>query len=198
MTHTAHPASGLSATGHPDDLLDLLLNSIPAPSVPGRLIGILLLLIIVLIAGWLAWDAAAGAWRRRTRPRGPFKSRNILTPNEIEFYNRLVSALPGYVVLSQVSMSAIIEPRTDDPQEYMRRRMKFAQKYVDFIVCEPGDLRIICIVELDDITHDEAKDAARDEMLNGAGYEVVRWHSRNKPDRAAIAKTIRRLDQEQK
>lgn len=128
------------------------------------------------------------------RANGPFQPKPILTPNEIEFYNRMVSALPGYVVLSQVAMSAFIEPRTDDPKEYMRRRMKFAQKFVDFIVCEPGDLRIICIVELDDITHDEAKDALRDEMLGSAGYTVVRWHSRKKPDRAAIAKAIRKLD----
>lgn len=131
--------------------------------------------------------------RRRFKP-GEYRSRHILTPNEVEFYNRLVSALPGYVVLSQVAMSALIEPRTEDQGEYMRRRQKICQKYVDFVVCTPGLLEIVCIVELDDITHDEDKDALRDAMLNGAGIEVVRWHSRKKPDREEIARRIRRID----
>lgn len=176
------------------DWIDQMLATIPVPSYSTTTVLSVLVGIAALVAAWLIWSELTDAWARR-RPRGPYKAKSILTPNEIEFFNRLVSALPGYVVLSQVAMSALIEPRTQDPKEYMRRRVKFAQKYVDFVVCEPGDLRVIAIVELDDITHDAAKDALRDEMVEGAGYTVVRWHSRRKPNRADIARTIRKLDQ---
>ena len=136
---------------------------------------------------------------KRQRKAGLYKSRPILTPNETEFYNRMLVALPEYVVHTQIAMSALIEPRVDrmeDGSEYMRLRTKFSQKYVDFVVCRPGQLEVIAIVELDDITHDLEKDAARDEMLEGASYHVVRWHSRKKPSTDLIAKTIKRLDKQ--
>ena len=52
------------------------------------------------------------------------------------------------------------------------------------------------IVELDDITHDIEKDRLRDEMLEGAFYNTVRWHSRKKPSKAEIHKTIKDLDEQ--
>lgn len=147
-----------------------------------------------MIGIWILWLDFDGFGNSHAMPPGEFKSKAILTNNEIEFYNRMVSALPGYVVLAQVAMGAVIQPRTSDPKEYMRKRIHFSQKIIDFVVCEPGDLKIIAIVELDDVTHDPEKDAKRDKMLSGAGYKLIRWHSRNKPDRAAIAKAIRKLD----
>lgn len=144
-------------------------------------------LLLLVIAAWL--------WFTRTKPPEQiYQAKQILTDNETEFYGRLLAALPDYTILSQVAMSALIEPVRCDPKEFMGRRAKFSQKYVDFVICEPGVLRVICIVELDDITHDEEKDAARDAMLNDAGYIVVRWHSRRKPDIHVIADTIAGLD----
>lgn len=146
-----------------------------------------ILLLLLILALWL--------WLGRARePEQIYQAKQILTDNETEFYGRLLSALPDYTILSQVAMSALIEPVKCDPKEFMGRRAKFSQKYVDFVICEPENLRVICIVELDDITHDEEKDAARDAMLNDAGYIVVRWHSRRKPDIHVIAETIATLD----
>lgn len=128
---------------------------------------------------------------------GLYQKRKILTANETEFYNRMVGALPDYVVHTQIAMSALIEPRVDrtiNGSDYMRLRSKISQKYVDFVVCKPGKLEVVAIVELDDITHDLEKDALRDEMLEGAFYNVVRWHSRKKPDKEEILKTIKKLD----
>ena len=146
----------------------------------------------IVVAFGLLWGPRA--LRTVFRIRGPYRARRILTPNETEFFKRLASALPGYVIFTQVSMSALIEPREIERNAtYMRLRAKFAQKYVDYLICEPKSLRVVAIVELDDRTHDLEKDAARDEMLEGAGYTVVRWHSKHKPDRAEISRTIERL-----
>lgn len=176
------------------------------PGKAQQLVVVLALTIaIVLVVSVLLWQlqrrpatatAAAANPRRRLRS-GSFKARPILTPNEQEFYGRLVRALPGHAVLCQVSMSALIEPDTDDPGDYQRRRLTFSQKYVDFVIVDatPGrdPMRVVAIVELDDITHDAQKDAQRDAMLNSAGYTVLRWQSRRKPDIHAIRRSIEQL-----
>lgn len=173
-------------------LIDALVGMIPGDLLGWSLAGVLLAMACIVGIPLLF-----GAGRRTP---GLYQSRRILTPNETEFYNRMIEALPGYVVHTQIAMSALIEPRIDrweDGSEYMRRRAKFSQKYVDFVICRPGKLDVVAIVELDDITHEDEKDAERDEMLQGAFYNVVRWHSRRKPSKDEIYKTIRRLDRRQ-
>lgn len=53
-----------------------------------------------------------------------------------------------------------------------------SQKIVDFAVIDPesGDVR--AIIELDDRTHDPAKDAKRDAMLIEGQYRVIRFTGR--------------------
>jgi hypothetical protein len=149
--------------------------------------GVLLLLLVIA-------DVLTGG---RFRFRGEFDPRPVLTPNEKEFYGRLYRALPDYIIWAQVSMSALIEPAVSraDPQ-FMMRRNRVAQKYVDFVVVNRSTLDPVAIIELDDITHDPAKDAKRDEMLEGAGYVVLRWHSRRKPSTRVIAKAVARAARE--
>lgn len=188
------------ALRHPEapahDPIDVFLNLISPATL---LWGVSLLGMAFILVHWiLPYVQGAGTTKRR-RKAGLYKSRPILTDNETEFYNRMISALPDYVVHTQIAMSALIEPRIDrmeDGSEYMRLRAKFSQKYVDFVVCRPGKLEVIAIVELDDITHDLEKDAVRDEMLEGAYYNIVRWHSRKKPTKDVILKTIVRLDKQ--
>jgi hypothetical protein len=124
-------------------------------------------------------------------PRRSYVGRPILTANELEFWRRLIKALPEYTVLTQVSMSALIEPAVHPGHRRFRElRNRFAQKYVDYVVCDQVSLQVVAIIELDDRTHDPIKDAARDAMLNEAGYTVVRWESRAKPSVKEIAHTI--------
>jgi very-short-patch-repair endonuclease len=41
-----------------------------------------------------------------------------------------------------------------------------------------------------DRTHDSAKDEKRDAMLREAGYAIVRWHSKSKPNSTAIREKL--------
>ena len=171
----------------PADLAPALLDGLGWP-------GAAALLLLVAAAVGLAVLLATSR-RGPAFGQGPYAGKSILTPNELEFYHRLVRGLPGRVILCQVSMSALIVPRDLDEgtAEYMRLRSTFAQKYVDFVICNPRTLEVIAIVELDDVTHDPEKDARRDAMLNSAGYPVVRWHSRRKPTPAQIGAHFQRL-----
>ena len=55
---------------------------------------------------------------------------------------------------------------------------------------ERASLKIVAVVELDDRTHNAARDEKRDAMLHRANYRVVRWHSKKKPSEVEIRARI--------
>ena len=132
----------------------------------------------------------------RFRRRPCYAYRPILTRAEVEFFRRLVSANDGGFVFRQVSMGALLEPlaRTDAARLTAFRRI--SQKRVDYAVYTE-DLSLICVVELDDHTHDSARashrDQERDQMLRSAGIRTVRWDVRRKPSVAEIRDRVSEL-----
>ncbi|HWI81747.1 DUF2726 domain-containing protein [Ramlibacter sp.] len=119
---------------------------------------------------------------------GKFKAKPLLTANELEFLARLEAAVPELRFCPQVAMGALLDPAVprSDRKAYYRLRGMFSQKIVDFVAQARSDGSIVAIIELDDRTHESEKDSKRDAMLVIAGYRVVRWNSRSKPDAAAI------------
>jgi hypothetical protein len=117
-----------------------------------------------------------------------FKSKPMLTPNELEFLLRLEAAAPELRIFPQVAMGALIDPGVprSERKAYYRLRGMFSQKIVDYVAQSRLDGQIVAIIELDDRTHDAEKDDRRDEMLKSAGYQVVRWNSKRKPEAATI------------
>ena len=126
-------------------------------------------------------------------PAGPqFKPKVLLSPNELEFLVRMERAVPELRFLAQVAMGALLNPIAprQDAKTYYRQRAMFAQKIVDYVAQRRTDGVIVAIVELDDRTHDSARDAKRDAMLISAGYRVVRWQSKAKPDLQTIREVL--------
>lgn len=138
-------------------------------------------LIILLLA------AAAAAWVLM-QPTSQAKSgarrvtaKALLTPNEREFYRRLLAALPQHVVLTQVAMGALMQPTADKAERAFRStRGLFSQKIVDFVVLN-DKLEVVTLIELDDRTHNKLKDAQRDRLTGEAGYVTLRYESKAKP-----------------
>ncbi len=144
-----------------------------------------LVLIVVVIAAALALLAAlrlraTGIGYRR----GAFRSRPLMTDNELEFFARLEAALPDFKVFSQVAMSGVLDV-TLPPNHpaYWRARSAFDRKRIDYVVCTRSGKRLIAVVELDDRSHDSKhrQDAERDAMLAGAGIRTVRFPSHPRP-----------------
>ena len=119
-----------------------------------------------------------------------YRAQAIMTANEIEFFGRLTRALPACFVFPQVAMSALLSPAL--PAGHQRYRAAFArisQKRIDYVIYD-GQMTLLCVVELDDRTHDVKKDAVRDGMLSRAGIRTIRWHSKRKPSLADIATAV--------
>jgi hypothetical protein len=125
-------------------------------------------------------------WRKPWRMR--LRRKQLMTPNEAEFFRRLERALPTYRVFPQVSFAAFL---TDDGTMSQRRRWsvraRFDRKIADFVVCDGKTLEIVALIELDDATHIARADRARDALTKTAGYQTFRFQSKQKPTVAEIA-----------
>lgn len=122
-----------------------------------------------------------------------YKIQPIMTGNEIEFFNRLQRALPDMHIFPQVAMSALIAP--DLPRKskhYLAAFGRIAQKRIDYVVCKK-DMAIVCLVELDDRSHDAKKDQLRDAYTNSAGLQTIRWTSKSKPQELEIADAVGKI-----
>ena len=110
-----------------------------------------------------------------------------LTPTERKFFHRLVEAVPEGVVAPQVAMSALVDiPAHMNQGKYKHvNRSQFDTQRVDYVVFDRETAEVVCVIELDDHTHDSArakeKDRRRDAMLEGVGYTVLRFDARKMP-----------------
>lgn len=105
----------------------------------------------------------------------------IMTRNELEFFRRLEMAHPNGYVFPQVSMAAVMRPASGNDQQRLAAFRAISQKRIDFAIYS-HHMELLCVVELDDRTHNPRNDEIRDRMLATAGIRTIRWDSRKKPD----------------
>jgi len=142
------------------------------------ILAVLVIVVVVVAAVALAQLKSGG----RT---GTYKRRKLMTDNELEFFGRLVKALPDHYIFPQVSMSALLEASSSDKKQAHSDRLRIAQQRIDYVVYD-SHCEVVAVVELDDRTHSRTKDHARDGRLEQAGIRTVRFQSRNKPTTEVI------------
>jgi hypothetical protein len=127
-------------------------------------------------------------WRRHVSRQSHIRRKSLFTPNEAEFFHRLQRALPTYEVFPQVSLAALL---TDDGALSRKAqwglRARFDRKMVDFVIWDRRTLNVVALVELDDRTHVASADRKRDALTSAAGYQTLRFQSKQKPSVAEIA-----------
>lgn len=150
---------------------------------------ILVVLFILLALSVPLLLRALGSSREAPSKDPTYVKKPLLTANEKEFFQRLAQALPSYRIFPQVAMGALISVRGAQGADNFRARGRFAQKIVDFVVCD-SNLNVLGLIELDDRTHTASKDEARDATTREAGYWTLRYQSKAKPSFAEIAKDV--------
>ncbi len=125
---------------------------------------------IVLAVIVIAFLMFGGKNKKPKQQHTPISAKPILTKRELQFFAVLEQALPRAYIFPQVSFSAILTTKG------FYTRSQFNRKIADFVVCDER-MNIVAIIELDDSSHKgrEQQDAARDAMLNEAGYPVLRY-----------------------
>ena len=125
---------------------------------------------------------AAGAGYYRKKP---------LSRLEQVLYYRLVKALPGHVVLSQVSLYQLVGIKKGPAFQPAFKQM--SRKSVDFVICTPS-FEVVAVIELDDYGDDDAKrkktDGQKEMALAQAGIKLLRWWTTDLPSTELIVRAI--------
>jgi hypothetical protein len=131
--------------------------------------------LILLVVGALL--------RRHAQPPIPVVQRPVLTDAEVVFHRKLAQAVDrigGHQLHAQMAMSAFLQPRPGlERGEHLATFRRFSQKRPDFVLVDPS-WRVRLIVELDDSSHDAAKDAERDRLTAAAGIPTARFANARK------------------
>ena len=89
-------------------------------------------------------------------------------------------------------MSALIAPAKGlSSKERLWTHRRYGQKVVDFVLQDRASGKIIVLVELDDRTHNEAKDRERDKITAAGGYPTIRLTAKMRPTRASVADALK-------
>ncbi|EGR4421511.1 DUF2726 domain-containing protein [Vibrio cholerae] len=115
--------------------------------------------------------------RPKRKIGGKFKPIPFLnTRAEQNFFTQLSAKLPGdYYVAPKVRLADICLP--DDPKNIVGFN-KISRKHVDYVVIKRGTSKVICVVELDDSSHQKKdsirRDREKDYALKSANIPVHR------------------------
>ena len=91
------------------------------------------------------------------RDHYPFAARNeLFTKAEQKFLTVLDEAVDGECrIFGQVRLADVINVRKGlDRKSWGRAFAKIRAKHLNFVLCDPKTLAILCAIELDDSTHD--------------------------------------------
>lgn len=120
----------------------------------------------------------------------------LFTQGERVFFGVLDDATgPDYRVFGKVRVADVITPKQGMKGDQWHRAFSpICAKHFDFVLCDPDDLRIHAVVELDDRSHDRPERRARDAMIDracaDAGVPIVHIKAARRYDRKAVRQAI--------
>lgn len=136
--------------------------------------------------------------RKRQSPGGasqelPYQKQPALfTPAERSFFGVLTQAVgKDFQVFGKVRVADVLAVRGGlDNQARTRAFNQISAKHFDFVLCAPGDLSVLCAIELNDGSHQRNDRKDRDTFLlnacNVAGLPLINFEAR----RAYVATEI--------
>ena len=93
---------------------------------------------------------------------------SLLTQTESKFLKDLDSSTDSgrYRIFSMVRVADVIQPSPSlDSSAWRKLFNKTTQKHFDFVLCDSSTLEPLCVIELNDKTHQQNKRKVRDEFL---------------------------------
>lgn len=121
----------------------------------------------------------------------------LLTKNEWKFYKEIKPITDKYNlhILAKIRLNDLVNVKNDlEKSEYTKYLNKIQKKHIDFALCNPNNLEIIALVELDDDTHEKDDRKRRDEFINdickSVGYILIRTYDSNNFEKILIENNI--------
>lgn len=125
------------------------------------IVGIILVIVIILLAAKNASSSSSYPYELQ----GP-----LFTPAERSFLGVLNSVLKDNAdILGKVRVADILKPKKGlSRSDWQKAFNKISSKHFDFVVCNKKDLSVLCVIELDDKSHNTKKRKERDAFLEKA------------------------------
>ena len=99
----------------------------------------------------------------------PYLARGqLVTKSELKFYKSLSKAVQDdFQIFAMVRIADLL--RVEKNNKHRRKWLnKILAKHIDFVLCDPGSLKPLVCIELDDISHQRPERVERDKFVNRA------------------------------
>lgn len=136
--------------------------------------------ILAAIVCFLVFMLLAFLLRKRVNLFPYEMQEQLFTPAERHFLQALDQAVGQQLrVFGKVRVADVVKVSSmRDRAQWQRAFNKISSKHFDYVLCAPGDLAVLCAVELDDATHNQRRRIERDRFLEGvceaAGLPLLR------------------------
>jgi len=145
-----------------------------------------LALLLLCVALVIHLTQRRNAWRKSDVPWPFYAKRPLSTPDQV-LYQRLVTALPGHIVLSRVPLKSVLGVRPGADLASWSRRLRHLR--YDYVVCA-RDVSVLAAIELDDSARTgkplTAAEETKERATASAGIRLLRWQTSALPDQAQI------------
>lgn len=121
--------------------------------------------------------------KRNNRFIVSYRQKYLLTGNELYFYLHLkpIAEKLGLAVLSKIRMADLVEPIATSRKKYLSLFSRIKAKHIDFVLCDPENLHVKLLIELDDASHQRDDRRQRDKFIEAVykqtGYKLLRLFS---------------------
>ncbi|WP_170156973.1 DUF2726 domain-containing protein [Roseimicrobium gellanilyticum] len=104
----------------------------------------------------------------------------LMSKTERSFFGTLQEQMDGkFVVFSKVRLADIVKPVSVDGPSWWTAFHQLSSKHIDFVICDPASLALVCCIELDDASHErddrKGRDGFVDATLAAAGIPFLRF-----------------------
>ncbi|MFZ2854005.1 MAG: DUF2726 domain-containing protein [Rhodocyclaceae bacterium] len=120
----------------------------------------------------------------------------LFTPAECSFFGVLDQAVgKDFRLFGKVRVADVLAPRDGMNKSLWQTAFnKINRKHFDFLLCAPGDLSVLCAIELNDQSHKKKNRQDRDEFLAGActaaGVPLISFQARHAYSAAEVSAKI--------
>ena len=152
------------------------------------LVLVFVFLVAVLVIKQRSGSASGGLSYKRQQV--------LFTPAERSFLGVLDLAVRNdFRVFGKVRVGDLLAPQNGQSSgQRMRALNKINYKHVDFVLCKPDDLSVLCAIELNDKSHQQKDRQERDEFLlsacRAAGLPLVTFDARHAYSPAELSAAI--------
>ena len=152
-----------------------------------------IIVFVALIVGF----AFLKRFFREQKIIAPYKKLDaLLTPAERSFFGVLQLAIKTrLLVFAKVRVADILTTvRGLSNSERQSAFNRISAKHFDFVLCDPGNLEVVCVLELDDKSHKKASRKQRDEFLDraceAAGVPLIHIQAKPAYAQSEIERTL--------